>query len=114
VALTFGELWHSAGSWGISLTLAPQAARARFLTSFNLGLNVLDVCGALVITSWVLPAGRAGWMGLALVVATAGIAMVPVAGWARREADRATGPALAVPVAQGLGHGAVAPLVTEA
>ncbi|MFL6137206.1 MAG: MFS transporter [Frankiaceae bacterium] len=115
LALTLGELWHSAGSWGISLTLAPPASRARFLTAFNLGLNVLDVCGALVITSWVLPAGRIGWLGLALVVTAAGIAMVPVAAWARREADRATVPTYAVPVVKGgAGPGTAAPVATEA
>ncbi|MBB5867185.1 putative MFS family arabinose efflux permease [Allocatelliglobosispora scoriae] len=89
LALTCGELWHSAGSWGLSLALSPERFRGRFLTAFNLGVNAVDVTGAVLITAVVLPAGMLGWIGLAAVLAALGAAAVPVSARAEREAQQA-------------------------
>jgi dipeptide/tripeptide permease len=85
VALTTGELWHSAGAWGLSLALAPQQARGRFLTVFNLGATVLDITGAVIVTFLVLPAGDAGWLALGGLLTIAGFLAVPATRWAAHE-----------------------------
>ncbi|MGE5830114.1 MAG: MFS transporter, partial [Micromonosporaceae bacterium] len=92
-ALTIGELWHSSGAWELSLTLAPPDTRGRFLTVFNLGATVLDITGAVIVTSWVLPAGTAGWFALGSLLALTGLVTPPVARWAEREAAQQLQPA---------------------
>lgn len=87
--LTFAEMWHAAGAWGISLALAPARAQSRFLTAFGVGASAQDIYGAVLITSLVLPAGAAGWLVLGGVLAGAGLLAPPVAGWAERERVRA-------------------------
>lgn len=85
LALTLAEMWQTAGSWGLSLALSPEAARARFLTVFNLGSSALDVTGALILTVLVLPAGPYGWLVLGGVLAVTGLVLPPVAAWADAE-----------------------------
>jgi hypothetical protein len=85
VLLTFAEMWQSAGQWGLSLALSPAAARSRFLSVFNLGSSALDVSGALLLTTFVLPAGPTGWLVLGGVLTGLGLLAPGVARWAERE-----------------------------
>jgi MFS family permease len=83
VALTAGELLHSAGAWGLSFALVPEGSHGSYLSFFNLGVTVQLIAGPIVVAA-VLAAGRAGWLGLGLVVAAAGVATPPAARWAAR------------------------------
>jgi hypothetical protein len=85
LALTFGEMWHASGSWGLSLLLSPAASRARFLAVFNLGFSAVDVSGAFILAVLVLPAGPVGWLTLGGVLALVGQATPLAARWAERE-----------------------------
>jgi MFS family permease len=78
VVLTAGELWQSAGAWGLSYALAPADRRATYLSAFNLGVAVQTVAGPALVTSLVIAHGWAGWGGLAVTFASAGV-LVPVA-----------------------------------
>jgi hypothetical protein len=100
VALTFAEMWQAAGAWGLSLTLSPERARSRYLSVFNLGPSAQDVCGALLLTALVLPAGPAGWLVLGGILAAAGLLAPPVARWAERERLRTEQPAATVAAAR--------------
>jgi Na+/melibiose symporter-like transporter len=101
VIFTFAEMWQSAGAWGVSLALAPEAARSRFLSVFNLGESALDVTGALLLTSLVLPAGPTGWLVLGGVLAFVGMLAPRVALWADRERQLADVEIVAEPTSAG-------------
>ncbi|MEV4628242.1 MFS transporter [Micromonospora sp. NPDC049523] len=70
IALTLGELWHSAGAWGISFELAPPDRRTEYLAVFNLGTIVQGIVGPTLVTALVLPHGGWGWLllGTALLL----------------------------------------------
>ncbi|WP_231406038.1 hypothetical protein [Streptomyces clavuligerus] len=45
VPLTLGELWQSAGGWGISYGLAPEEQRTYYLSVYQLGATGMTVAG---------------------------------------------------------------------
>ncbi|MEV0487806.1 hypothetical protein AB0I69_45305 [Streptomyces sp. NPDC050508] len=65
VALTAGELFQSAGCWGLSFALAPDCARAEYLATFNLGTSAQFVLGPAIVTVAVVGNGTAGWLAMA-------------------------------------------------
>jgi MFS family permease len=67
------EMWQSAGGWAVSLGLAPDNARGRYLGVWALGFAVHDIGGPLVMAFIVATAGRTGWVVLAAVVALTGV-----------------------------------------
>lgn len=73
VALTLGELWQSAGGWGISYGLAPQAQRTYYLSVYQLGATGVTVAGPAVLVMAVVDVGPAGWVGLAALLALTGL-----------------------------------------
>lgn len=85
VALTVGELWQSAGGWGLSYALAPAEGRGEYLATFHLSTSAQYVVGPLLVTVGVVNQGAAGWIGLAAAFVLAGMLM-PAA--ARRAAQR--------------------------
>jgi len=103
ILLTLAEMWQAAGAWGMSLALSPAAARSRFLSVFNLGSSALDVSGALLLTTWVLPASWIGWLVFGGVLAMTGLMAPPVARWAEREREHTEAHAV-LPNARHNGH----------
>ncbi|MEV6569251.1 MFS transporter [Streptomyces kronopolitis] len=73
VALTLGELWQSAGGWGISYGLAPEAQRTYYLSVYQLGATGVTVAGPAVLVMAVVDVGPAGWVGLAALLALTGL-----------------------------------------
>jgi MFS family permease len=65
VALTAGELFQSAGGWGLSFALAPDRSRAEYLATFNLGTSAQFVLGPAIVTVAVVGNGTAGWLAMA-------------------------------------------------
>jgi MFS family permease len=68
-----GEMWHSAGGWGVSFGLAPAHARGRYLGVFALGHSVHDIAGPLLMALIVSTLGWAGWLALGVVLAACGV-----------------------------------------
>jgi hypothetical protein len=66
------ELWEAAGGWAVSLGLAPEQARGRYLGVWSLGFSVHDIGGPVIMAFIVARAGRAGFVALAAVVVAAG------------------------------------------
>jgi hypothetical protein len=92
---TFGEMWHSVGGWGVSLGLAPEQARGRYLAVFGLGLGAQEVAGP-TVAALLVAHGRAGLIVCAGVLLAAGVAADAVV---RNVSDRAL-PAPTEPVAE--------------
>ncbi|WP_411958872.1 MFS transporter [Pseudomonas sp. s4] len=85
VVMTFGELWQCAGAWGISYYLAPAENRAYYLSVYALGANLMTVVFPAILPIAVVERGAAGWIGLGIVFALAGIATPLLARAASRQ-----------------------------
>ncbi|MEU8927452.1 MFS transporter [Kitasatospora sp. NPDC048545] len=75
VPLTLGELWQSAGGWGISYRFAPAEQRTYYLSIYQLGATGVAVAGPLVLSTAVVDHGYPGWFGLGAVFALTGLAV---------------------------------------
>ncbi|MEU9173018.1 MFS transporter [Streptomyces sp. NPDC048420] len=74
-ALTFGELWLSAGSFGLSFSLAPEGMHGQYQGFFSLGRGAATAVAPVLIA--VLCLGdrpREGWLLLGVLFAVAGAA----------------------------------------
>jgi len=79
VALTLGELWQSAGGWGVSFELSPPGRRNYYLSLYNLGASAVAVLGPGLLTVAVIGKGPAGWAVLGVVFLLAGVVIAAVA-----------------------------------
>jgi hypothetical protein len=71
---TAGELWHSAGSYGLSYELATDGSHGEYQGFFSLGRGATGVLAPIVVTTLCLASGPhwrpvGGWLLLGLVVA---------------------------------------------
>lgn len=85
VVLTFGELWQSAGAWGLSFGLAPERERAYYLSVYSLGTTVMAIIGPGLLPIAVVEKGMAGWLTFAALFAVAGLAVPFLAQRASRQ-----------------------------
>jgi hypothetical protein len=84
VALTTGELFQSAGGWGLSYELARDGEQAAYLSVFWLGFGLQQAIAPIVVAA-VVVTGASGWLALGAFLAVIGLA-VP------RSAQRAAAP----------------------
>jgi MFS family permease len=68
-----GELWEAAGGWAVSLDIAPEHARGRYLGLWDMGFVFYDVGGPILMAFIVEDAGRAGWLGFGAFMAVMGL-----------------------------------------
>ena len=73
-ALTVGELENTAGSWFLSVELAPTRMRGRYLSVFKTSMALQQAIGPLIVTAALVHLGRVGWLALALVLAGGALA----------------------------------------
>ena len=80
VAMTAGELWHMAGSWGLSFGLAPEDRQGEYLGAFAMGSRIYDAAGPALVTALTLGLGPPGWLlyGVLLLGLAAALAKVAV------------------------------------
>ena len=83
-ALTAGEMFSSAGSWGMSFVLSPEHRMGEFQGAFNLITQAAQVVGPVLATT-VVAAGVGGWAGLGAGFLALGLASPATAKWAARE-----------------------------
>ncbi|MFE9476239.1 MFS transporter [Streptomyces griseofuscus] len=77
-ALTFGELWLSAGSFGLSFPLAPEGMHGQYQGFFSLGRGAATaVTPALIAVLCLGDRPREGWLALGTLFATVGPAAPP-------------------------------------
>lgn len=79
VLLTAGELFSSAGSWGLSYGLAPKGQQGRYLASFGLLSQLVQVAGP-VLAAFVVSSGVFAWVGLGLAFVLSGLVAPAVTG----------------------------------
>lgn len=92
----FGELRHSAGSWGLGYELAADHAQGQYQAVFSIGFTAATVATPGLATALVLAGGWLGWLVLAVIFVATGMAVPTVAAWAER-----TRPAASVATATG-------------
>jgi predicted MFS family arabinose efflux permease len=86
LALTVGELYQSAGGWGLSYDLADAEERSAYLSVFWLGTAVGRVIAPGLLAS-VLALGVCGWGGMAVAFIAAGVVVPGVARWAMKSGN---------------------------
>lgn len=91
--LTLGELLQSAGSWGLSYGLAPEARQGEYLGAFAMGSRSYDAVGPVLVVGLILGLGTAGWWLLGALFLGLGAALVPASGWAERNHSTRAGSA---------------------
>jgi MFS family permease len=82
VAHVIGELWYSAGGWGLSFGLAPEGAHGQYQGTFGMGHQFGQMLAPVVVTGLTLGWGTPGWLLLGVFFAAVGTLVPPVARWA--------------------------------
>jgi MFS family permease len=65
ILVTVAEMAQSAAGWTLAYELAPETARAEWLTTFWMGISAQFVVGPILLSSVVIAHGTVGWVGLA-------------------------------------------------
>ncbi|SHL52282.1 MFS transporter [Actinacidiphila paucisporea] len=73
VAFTVVEMIQSAVSWELSVCLAPAQAQGNYVGVHGLAQSTSRCVGPLLLTSVVIAAGPAGWIGLGILLAGAAL-----------------------------------------
>jgi MFS family permease len=73
-ALTRAELATSAGEWFLSVELAPERLRERYVSVFKTSMAVQQAVGPVLVTTLLASWGRLGWLALALLLAAGTLA----------------------------------------
>ncbi|GIE99771.1 MFS transporter [Paractinoplanes rishiriensis] len=70
--LAIGEIWQSAGAWGLSFELPPPDRLAEYQSVFGLGRAVGQFAGPALVTALLVGVGPPGWLVLAALFGLAG------------------------------------------
>jgi hypothetical protein len=65
VLITAGELWQSAGAWGVTTLLPPPGRRGEYLGAFKLGTAAQSMAGPALLTWLAIGTGGWGWLVIA-------------------------------------------------
>lgn len=82
--LILAELIESAGAWGLTATLPPDAQRGAYVGAFQLGTQVQYLIAPAALTALGVSTGGWGWFPLAAIFVLVGLAIVPAVAWAGR------------------------------
>ena len=79
ILLTAGELFSSAGSWGLSYGLAPEHRAGEYLASFYLVSQIVQIVGP-ALAAAVVSGGLYAWLVLGVVYLATGVASPLIVG----------------------------------
>ncbi|MEU1330633.1 MFS transporter [Streptomyces sp. NPDC005865] len=79
VTLSLAEVTANSAVWDLSIALAPEERRGRYLSVFNLSVAGQRVLGPVMVTGLLLGSGALGWVVAAAVLVAAGFAAERVA-----------------------------------
>ncbi|GAA4618726.1 hypothetical protein GCM10023195_84370 [Actinoallomurus liliacearum] len=79
-----GELWHSAGGFEVSFSLAPDHAIGQYLGVFGLGAGLAEAFGPSLLISLCIAWGRPGWYVVGALFTLTGLAAPLAVRWAQR------------------------------
>ncbi|MFJ8621305.1 MFS transporter [Kitasatospora sp. NPDC093550] len=87
-----GELYQSAGAWGLSFELAPEHAVGQYQGMYGVGRDLGQILTPVVATAAMVSWGWAGCLLLGAMFLAAGVAVPPAARWAERRTARIAAP----------------------
>ncbi|MEW2624770.1 MFS transporter [Streptomyces sp. NPDC048106] len=87
-----GELFQSAGAWGLSFELAPEHAVGQYQGMFGVGRDLGQILTPVVATTAMVSGGWVGCLLLGAMFLIAGVAVPPAARWAENRMVGITGP----------------------
>ncbi|MEJ3658322.1 hypothetical protein WEH80_35705 [Actinomycetes bacterium KLBMP 9759] len=83
---SYGELLQAAASFSLSFTLAAPHAHGQYQGVWGIGVGLGESAAPAILTGLLIGAGRLGWIGVAVLLAAAGLVTPPLVRWA--SADR--------------------------
>jgi hypothetical protein len=86
IFMSLGEIWQAAGAWELSYRFAHPEREVQCLAVFSLGTAAQEVFGPVLLTSAVIAAGTAGWLGLAVLFLAVTLLAGPVTSALQRAA----------------------------
>ncbi|MGW3044443.1 MFS transporter [Kitasatospora sp. NPDC001159] len=93
VVHTVGEIWHAAGGFELSFSLAPAEAVGQYQGLFGMGLGLGVTIGPALVIALCVTWGTPGWWVLGAVFALTGLAVPAAVRWAQRELEKTEGAA---------------------
>ncbi len=81
---TYGELWHSAGSYAFNFGMAPAHAQGQYQGLVGIGTGLGQAVSPVLLIGGVLALGRIGFVGLGAAFALLGLSAGAVASWGER------------------------------
>ncbi|MFG2044110.1 MFS transporter [Dactylosporangium sp. NPDC048998] len=79
--VTLGELWQSAGYWGVTTELPPPAARGAYVGAARMSHGVQSMLGPASLTYLAMHGGGLGWLAIAFVFVLGSLAVTPAMTW---------------------------------
>ncbi|GAA2333479.1 MFS transporter [Dactylosporangium salmoneum] len=79
--VTLGELWQSAGYWGVTTELPPPAARGEYAGAARMSYGLQHMLGPAALTFLALHGGGLGWLAVAGAFVLATLAVGPAMTW---------------------------------
>ncbi len=84
ILVTAGELWQSAGGWGLTTLLPPAQNRGAYLGAWSLGGQVQSMVGPAALTFLAIKTGGIGWLAIAALLVIGSAIAKPIVAWAGR------------------------------
>jgi len=89
---TYGELWHSSGSFALDFGLAPAHAQGQYQGLAGIGTGAGQAAAPVLLIGVGLSLGRAGWIGLGACFALISLTAPAIARWGERTRPAAPQP----------------------
>lgn len=101
VVHTYGEMWHTSGTFALNFGLPPAHAQGQYMGLIGIGAGVGGAAAPLILLGLVLGLGRNGFIGTGVCFALLGLTAPALARWGERtrEPEPAAAPAAAGPEA---------------
>jgi MFS family permease len=84
--VTLGELWQSAGYWGVTTELPPAGARGEYVGAARMSFGLQNMLGPASLTFLAVHGGGAGWLVIAALFVVGAVLAGPLVGRAFRAA----------------------------
>ncbi|MGW2644081.1 MFS transporter [Streptomyces sp. NPDC001393] len=92
-----GEIWQSAGSWGISFGLAPDHAQGQYQGTYAMSADLGKLVAPALLVWLAIGHRTGGWLVMAIAFALIGACFPPIVAWAERNRRSAPDLGAAVP-----------------
>jgi hypothetical protein len=79
--VTVGELWNSAGYWGLSTELPPAAARGEYVGAARMSYGLQSMLGPASLTFLAMHGDGSGWLGIAALFVAGAALTAPAMRW---------------------------------